>query len=98
MANLGQVMLGQWPKNPEEFDPSRFLDLESGEFVNPSPDKFVPFGIGKRCFCIKIILIISVPTVVELFVFIRLCLGHVLAEHEYFLFLAGIMKRQNILK
>ncbi|KAB7496539.1 putative inactive cytochrome P450 2G1 [Armadillidium nasatum] len=33
-------------KNPEEFDPSRFLD-ENGKYI-PTCDGFQAFGIGKR--------------------------------------------------
>ncbi|XP_077520116.1 uncharacterized protein LOC144129934 [Amblyomma americanum] len=48
MANLRAVhMSPQYWKDPEEFNPSRFLN-EDGSALLPKPDQLIPFGVGKR--------------------------------------------------
>lgn len=48
MANLRAVhMSPEYWKDPEEFNPSRFLK-EDGSGLLPKPDQLIPFGVGKR--------------------------------------------------
>nr|APH81384.1 cytochrome P450 CYP3075C1 [Tigriopus kingsejongensis] len=55
-------------RDPESFDPSRFLNSDKSQFV--SDERVMVFGTGKRY-----------------------CPGQSLAEKQFFLFFAGLMKR-----